>query len=275
MVLPASRFTTTYLDFLNEDLISGYVKSPQAFRVGKKLHACGDVTKVERDGVWETMFVHAEMSANKNYLVKVQIEEGKIVASECKCKARNYDHAQCKHVAAALLALMLLHYHAHDQPPPKFITSRQKGIARWVGKDPTKQVFKDFKAHLDWNGIVAGYYGAVPIHNGKKPKLVTVPELSKREKKREEKKKKEASSSSSSSSSSSPPLPLPLPPPLLLLLPPPLQERKWRRKRRGRERKKRNKILAPQEEEIEQVLFIFLSSPISGRQKKDEQNLTL
>ena len=174
-------------DMFSEEIIEAYVDGAQNFKKGKALVACGDVhhlRMVQGSGEeWVyTAFVHAEMTANKNYLLKATLCVSGIRATECVCHAARNEHNRCKHVAAILLSLFLLHQHLNT--PPKWITNRKRKVARMIGEDGWK-INEKIKATLDWEGVKKGFEVPPPRHNGKAAVLITKQEVSKAEKRRQ------------------------------------------------------------------------------------------
>ena len=120
----------------SEDSVALFVSGSQNFRKGKDIIACGDVRKLQflqetpnQWDIYEKGFVHAEKTANKNYLVRTSLTPSGILSSSCPCQGGRNTHNKCKHVAALLLSLFLLTNHLNS--PPKWITNRKKKLARF------------------------------------------------------------------------------------------------------------------------------------------------
>ena len=163
---------------LSEEIIAKYIKGQQNFRKGKALVACGFVSQISLMGdlksdehcLHVSAFIHAEMTANKFYLVKICITHDGIAGSLCVCEARKHHHHMCKHTAALLLSLLLLSEHADS--PPNWIESRKKKIKRMTCE--VWAINERIRANITFDEIKKGFFSPPPQHwNGKPALLVT------------------------------------------------------------------------------------------------------
>ena len=183
-------FVPVVPDAFSEDTILLYVMGKQNFNRAKAMIACGDVYDFHffesEAGQWDyKAFVHAEMVANKNYLIRVSLAHSSILTTKCVCKAFKNKHNKCKHVVALLLTLFL--FAKCPNSPPKWITNQRRKLVP-MKCPPDWAIYKKIKFDLDWDGIKQGFFKKVPKHNDKALVLITSPEVKKRKKKDPEKK---------------------------------------------------------------------------------------
>jgi hypothetical protein len=151
----------------------------------KSLVACGDVRNIKFEilptgNLHFFGYVHVEMSANKNYFVTVDLSKETFLTCSCVCPARSNLHNKCKHVAALLLSLYLLHNCVSS--PPKWILQRQQNVQR-LGL-PGSIIYKKVKGGLTYQDLLAGFSFLIDRHNNKTPQLLNIPPKPK-EKKRQ------------------------------------------------------------------------------------------
>ena len=170
----------------SEDSVALFMSGSQNFRKEKDIIACGDVRKLqflqETLNQWDYEgFVHAEKTANKNYLVQTSLTPSGILSSFCPCQGGQNTHNKCKHVVALLLSLFLLTNHLNSLS--KWITNQKKKLAHF--SCPLDwPLYQKIRFDLNWDGIKKGFFEDIPRHNNKQPIFITSSMVSKRKKNR-------------------------------------------------------------------------------------------
>ena len=131
----------------------------QAYRLGKRSVACGDVAgfSVHQNnevGKEETAiysaFIHSEKTATKWF--KVQVIRGKndvFESPECTCFAAKNER-KCKHISALLLTIFVLLHHRNDFSPPK--SFRRPNMK--VFDSACAELQHEVGYHLKWPDII-------------------------------------------------------------------------------------------------------------------------
>ena len=147
------------------DSIDKFIGGKQNFRKGLRLVSCGDVHQLKRvDQNWQGV-VHAEKTANLNYIVSCSFSMNEVSSSRCTCKAKRNIHNKCKHVSALLCSLFSLRNHYTQQPK----WAIRKSLWHCRHADPSSQLYKVAKVGLKWKDVIDGFFSTPPRHNGKLP----------------------------------------------------------------------------------------------------------
>ena len=131
----------------------------QAFRIGKSIVGCGDVSgiKISQSGETKTCsgFIHSEKTAKRWYQVTCTIfSNGSVVNPSCVCHASPNMRTHsccCKHVSALLLSLYALENCKNLNKHPKIF--RRPNMNRFAEASPYLQEKVEF--HLTWEDVLS------------------------------------------------------------------------------------------------------------------------
>jgi hypothetical protein len=177
---------------LEGNFIQNYINGKQNFEKGRALVACGFVHQVKvekKEKVWiGTGYVHAQMAANKWYLVSSHFDELSLLETKCVCLAGKNTHNKCKHISALLHAIYLIMI--RPTIPPKYISDRWNKVKRFY--DPGSDLHQRIKVDLTYQQILLGFDLPPPRHHtGAKAKLIDKAPKTQQEKTKEKKEKEQ------------------------------------------------------------------------------------
>lgn len=184
VVFVMSGVESIVLEALSEKSIAAFIHGDQSQRKGQSIVSCSEVYALKHNLEANrtcsfSAIVRAEMKASEAYKVTCVLKEHEILNATCTCVASTYSHIKCKHVAALLYTIFIVHTPNLDEP--KWISKRRRIVKRYA--NPGDQIWQHIRGDLNFEIIKKEALGDVERHGGRPLKIWDKPKEKKGKKK--------------------------------------------------------------------------------------------